>query len=78
MLPHLSGSIWFTKTTLLLTPQLLQREPGQWVAALELIIALLHERIIHKLDRLEMDTFVGYSGCRVGTPEHRLLSAKPS
>jgi Transposase DDE domain len=53
---------------------LLQRELGQWAAGLELTLTPVHERIIHTLDWLEMDAFVGYSGCRVGAPEHSRLA----
>jgi Transposase DDE domain len=53
---------------------LLQRELGQWAAGLELALTPVHERIVHTLDWLEMDAFVGYQGCRVGAPEHSRLA----
>jgi hypothetical protein len=48
---------------------LLQRELGQWAAGLELGITPLHQRIVHTLDWLDMQSLLGYAGPRVGAPE---------
>ena len=48
---------------------LLQRELGQWAAGLELGLTPLHQRIVHTLDWLDIDSLLGYAGARVGAPE---------
>ena len=48
---------------------LLQRELGQWAAGLELGLTPMHQRIVHTLDWLDMDSLLGYAGPRVGAPE---------
>jgi hypothetical protein len=49
--------------------RLLQRELGQWAAGLELGLTPLHQRIVHTLDWLGMESLLGYAGSRVGAPE---------
>ena len=46
-----------------------QRELGQWAAGLELGLTPLHQRIVHTLDWLDIDSLLGYAGARVGAPE---------
>jgi len=48
---------------------LLQRELGQWAAGLELGLTPVHQRIVHTLDWLGMESLLGYAGPRVGAPE---------
>lgn len=48
---------------------LLQRELGQWAAGLDLALTPLHQRIVHTLDWLRMDSLIGYAGKRAGPPE---------
>ena len=48
---------------------LLQRELGQWAAGLELTLTPVHQRIVHTLDWLDMQSLLGYAGPRVGAPE---------
>ena len=48
---------------------LLQRELGQWAASLEVALTPVHQRIVHTLDWLNMDSLLGYTGKRVGPPE---------
>lgn len=48
---------------------LLQRELGQWAAGLEFGLTPMHQRIVHTLDWLDMDSLLGYAGRRVGAPE---------
>ena len=48
---------------------LLQRELGQWAAGLEVGLTPLHQRIVHTLDWLDIDSLLGYAGARVGAPE---------
>ena len=42
---------------------------GQWAAGLELGLTPLHQRIVHTLDWLDIDSLLGYAGARVGAPE---------
>lgn len=49
---------------------LLQRELGQWAAGLEQTLTPLHQRIVHTLDWLNIDSLIGYTGKRAGPPEH--------
>lgn len=48
---------------------LLQRELGQWAAGLALGLTPVHQRIVHTLDWLDMESLLGYAGPRVGAPE---------
>ena len=48
---------------------LLQRELGEWAAGLELTLTPVHQRIVHTLDWLDMQSLLGYAGPRVGAPE---------
>lgn len=48
---------------------LLQRELGHWAANLDLALTPLHQRIVHTLDWLSMDSLMGYAGKRAGPPE---------
>ena len=53
---------------------LLQRELGQWAAGLEFGLTPLHQRIVHTLDWLELDGWLGYVGKRAGPPERSRLA----
>ena len=48
---------------------LLQRELGQWAAGLDLRLTPVHQRIVHTLDWINMDTLLGYSARTAGAPE---------
>ena len=49
---------------------LLQRELGQWARGLALTLTPVHQRIVHTLDWLNLDSLLGYAGKRAGAPEH--------
>jgi K+-transporting ATPase c subunit len=53
---------------------LLQRELGQWAASLQVGLTPLHQRIVHTLDWLNLDSLLGYSGKRAGAPERSRLA----
>ena len=48
---------------------LLQRELGQWAAGLDLSLTPLHQRIVHTLDWINMDSLLGYSARTAGAPQ---------
>ncbi len=48
---------------------LLQRELGAWAAELELSLTPVHQRIVHTLDWLDVQTLLGYNARRAGAPE---------
>ena len=48
---------------------LLQHELGQWAAGLEVGLTPVHQRIVHTLDWLDIDSLLGYAARRVGAPE---------
>ena len=48
---------------------LLQRELGQWASSQELGLTPMHQRIVHTLDWLDMDSLLGYKGKSSGAPE---------
>ena len=53
---------------------LLQRELGQWAAGLEFTLTPMHQRIVHTLDWLDMESLLGYAGPRVGAPERSRIA----
>jgi K+-transporting ATPase c subunit len=53
---------------------LLQRELGQWAASLEVGLTPVHQRIVHTLDWLNLDSLLGYAGKRVGPPQRSRLA----
>ena len=53
---------------------LLQRELGQWATGLELTLTPVHQRIVHTLDWLNLDSLMGYAGKRCGPPERSRLA----
>lgn len=53
---------------------LLQRELGQWACGLELTLTPVHQRIVHTLDWLNLDSLMGYAGKRAGPPERSRLA----
>lgn len=48
---------------------LLQRELGQWATGLDLSLTPMHQRIVHTLDWINMDSLLGYSARTAGAPE---------
>ena len=53
---------------------LLQRELGQWACNLELALTPVHQRIVHTLDWLNLESLLGYTGKRAGAPERSRLA----
>lgn len=53
---------------------LLQRELGHWACDLQLTLTPVHQRIVHTLDWLNLDSLLGYAGKRVGAPQRSRLA----
>jgi len=54
--------------------ELLQRELGQWGAGCQVSLTPMHQRIVHTLDWLDLQTLLGYAGKRPGAPERSRLA----